>query len=115
MPSALDSLLSREMQRAADALGNAISDGLNVPTFTWKGKEYPCIPLWNEQSYLNQGGQIPLDDLTLQVLWSEFTGGPLPQVKDMVIFQERQFRIEVITHTPGDYVRFICYDPARGS
>src|SRR5437899_2335824 len=116
-----NSLLSAEMLRAAEELHALIDGGFAPPTFTWKGSAYPCIFSWNEQSYLNQGGQIPLDDLTLQVLRSEFGTGPIPQLKDSVFFTDdilnvppKEFIIELVTHTPGNYIKLICHDPARG-
>jgi hypothetical protein len=111
------------MERASEALHAVIdtAEGF-APMFSWKNGSYPCIFNWNEQSYLNQGGQIPLDELTLQVLRSEFNEGPIPQLKDTVVFTddpantpEREFVIELVQRTPGNYLKLVCRDPAAGS
>jgi len=112
-----NSLLSSEMARAHDALFAAIDTGEidSSSKFTWRGNDYPCIGVWNETGFMNAGGIVPLDDLTIQVLKSEFDGGPLPQRLDSVTFQGKVFRIEIIQHSPGDYIKYTCYDPAKGS
>jgi len=119
-----NSLLSAEMERAASALQTAIADGEidASSTFTWKGTDYPCIGVWNETSYMGPGGMTPLDDLTLQVLKTEFSGGStiftgvdFPKLKDDVIFQGKTFRIDIIQHSPGNYIKYTCIDPAKGS
>ncbi len=114
-----ESLLSAEMARAASALGVAIADGEidSSSTFTWKGDTYACIGVWNELGYMGPGGITPLDDCTIQVLKTEFGNGsgPFPKVNDDVIFQGHNFRIDVIQHSPGNYIKYTCYDPAKGS
>jgi len=114
-----NSLLSAEMARAAAALQLAIADGETdaSSTFTWKGDDYACIGVWNEFGYMGPGGITPLDDCTLQVLKTEFSDGdgPFPKVNDDVIFQGKTFRIDVIQHSAGNYIKYTCYDPAKGA
>lgn len=117
------SLLSAEMARAAAALHTAIDDGEidASSTFTWQGQDYACIGIWNETSYMGPGGMTPLDDCTIQVLKSEFWEsrfnqvGDMPKLKDDIIFQGHTFRIDVIQHSAGDYIKYTMVDPAKGA
>lgn len=113
------SLLDAEMARASAALHTAIDDGEidASSTFTWNGQDYPCIGVWNETAYMGPGGMTPLDDCTLQVLKSEFGGSDADRPKrlDDVIFQGHTFRIDVIQHSAGNYIKYTCFDPAKGA
>jgi hypothetical protein len=112
------SLLSDEMARASAELQSLITtaDGA-ISSITWKGGDYLAIVIWNEMAYMNAGGMIPMDDLTAQILEVEFglPDGPFPQLKDIFTYRGRQFRIEIIQHAPGGYLKYTCADPSKGA
>lgn len=100
--------------------GVELSGAVDSPTFNWKGNDYICTFKFTEGEWLDEGGFVPQDALTLQVLRAVLPD-PGPQKLDLVTFftkgmvEPKQYRIHGISRTPGLYVIFQCYDKDRGT
>lgn len=84
-----------------------------VPFFTWKGTTYSCNAKLHKQKFLDQGGAVIQDVLTLTLL--EDMGTPGPQVFDMVNYFDLNMRIQIVEIASGKYPTLICWNPARGA
>src|ERR1051326_1035073 len=73
----------------------SIEQEMDNQVFTWKGKEYVCIPnTANEQRDLGPGGFSIFSDLILTVRVDQFSSnGILPTEQELITYLGRNFRI----------------------
>ena len=101
--------------------GGPVPEGApsSVPVFTWMGKDYQCNFGWTERKYFDQGGFVVTSDLVIEVLEpmevKREDGVAGPALKDILTFQGRDWRVEVLKHVFGKNPQITCWDPARGS
>jgi hypothetical protein len=100
-------------------------EDLPFSKFTWKGNDYSCVFQVVEQTFIDQGGGVVLDMLTLQV----FENMPVPGVRkhDEIIFPatssldlnldvpQKAWRVETITHASQANPKIVCYAKTRGN
>lgn len=105
----------------------ADSAGVDTPfsKFTWKGNDYSCVFKVVESAFMDQGGAVVMDALTLTV----FESMPVPGVRrhDTIIFPatssldidldvpQRSWVVESITHASNANPQLVCYAKTRGN
>ena len=105
------SILEQEFGQAAGELQTSAG----TPTFTWNFQKFPCTFKWTQGKYLDEGGFVTIDTLTLNVHGSDLpvTGGP--DLFNQITFNGEQFRIQAITLSPGAGIAYTCHPLAYGS
>ena len=105
------SVLEQELGQAAGEL--QASSG--TPTFTWQFQQFPCTFKWIIGKYLDEGGFIEIDTLTLNVHGSDLPVSGGPEVLDRITFNAEEFRIQAIQVMPGKGLTYTCHPLAYGT
>jgi len=90
----------------------SLSDTTTWPVFTWKGNDYQCVFKLVDQELLEAGGQKLQGYLVIEPLQAM---DPIPNVKDRITFEDKDWIIEIIERNFGKPPKLTCFDPARGS